>query len=811
MQIKNKIIIISICFLNLIIFTLDLLADEFNISAKIISVDKQNDIVIGKGSVEVVDSEGKIIKADKVTYTKSKEFILAEGSVKVFDTEGNVLITEKASYDKIKEIIIAYDNSDLILDNDYKLTSSNILYDTLNKIVKSDENSIFTDVDGNVVEVTMFHYMLKKNLFSSVGKIKVSDTNKNTYFFKEIHVDTDKKEMIGSDVSALIDQENFGLSADNEPRFVSNDIFMSEQYSNFSKGVFTVCKQKKDRCPPWSLQANKISHDKIKKIIYYKNAILKVYGLPIFYFPRFAHPDPTVKRHTGFLTPIFSNTTNTGLGLGLPYYWKISHDKDLTFTPKTYANENVLLLNEYRQAFRNGFLTLDTSYNQGYKNTSSTKTPGSRNHIFAELDFDLSEGRSYESNFSLKIQKASNDTYFRVHDINTALVNSENTNLENKISYNYNKDNTYLDISATVYENLREKTNDRYEFILPNILYGKTFFTERFGTLDFKSNALYKNYDADKHATLLTNDVLWNPGSYITKSGFVNTLQGLIKNTNYEAKNTARYKTAGTVSELNGVLSFKSSLPMQKRETDSSKIFSPTLMLRYAPGHMRNLSNDDVTLNYSNLYSTNKTSEIENGISAILGFDFKTTKKNENGIEEDKLSISMGQVFSSEENRDIPSKSSLDQKTSDLVGEINYNFSKIGKIDYKFALDHNFNDINYNEVSTTLNFGKVDFNLDYLEEQNHIGVENYITSGVTLKFSDNNKLSFQTKKNFKTDSTEFYDIGYQYTIDCLTAGLVYRREFYEDSDLDIDAKESLMFMITFVPFAGVKTPSVINP
>ena len=51
-----------------------------------------------------MDSEGKIIKADKVTYTKSKEFILAEGSVKVFDTEGNLLITEKASYDKIKEI-----------------------------------------------------------------------------------------------------------------------------------------------------------------------------------------------------------------------------------------------------------------------------------------------------------------------------------------------------------------------------------------------------------------------------------------------------------------------------------------------------------------------------------------------------------------------------------------------------------------------------------------------------------------------------------------------------------------------------------
>ena len=44
-------------------------------------------------------------------------------------------------------------------------------------------------------------------------------------------------------------------------------------------------------------------------------------------------------------------------------------------------------------------------------------------------------------------------------------------------------------------------------------------------------------------------------------------------------------------------------------------------MIRYAPGHVRNLSNKDISLNYTNLYSLNKTSEIEDGLSAILGFD----------------------------------------------------------------------------------------------------------------------------------------------------------------------------------------------
>jgi len=245
---------------------------------------------------------------------------------------------------------------------------------------------------------------------------------------------------------------------------------------------------------------------------------------------------------------------------------------------------------------------------------------------------------------------------------------------------------------------------------------------------------------------------------------------------------------------------------MEKESIGYTNFFSPNFMVRYAPGHMRNVSSDDVNLNYANLYSLNKTSEIEDGLSAILGFDFKTNQKDQAGNTKEKLSISMGQVFNAEDNKDIPSKSSLDQKTSDLVGAINYNFDEIGDIQYKFSLDHNFNDLNYNEVSTNLNFGKVTFNLDYLEEQNHVGNENYVNSGISLDFNDHNKLSFSTKKNFKTNSSEFYNISYQYAIDCLTAGLVFRREFYEDAD--VEQRDTLMFTIKFVPFTEVRTPYV---
>ena len=126
---------------------------------------------------------------------------------------------------------------------------------------------------------------------------------------------------------------------------------------------------------------------------------------------------------------------------------------------------------------------------------------------------------------------------------------------------------------------------------------------------------------------------------------------------------------------------------------------------------------------------------------------FRNNDINEKENDTEKLSLSLGQVFNYEENRDRPSKSSLDQKMSDVVGEINYNFSKIGNIGYKILLDNNLNDLNYNEVSTELNFGPVQFNLDYLEENKHVGNEHYTNSGISLNFNDQNKLSFSTKKN----------------------------------------------------------------
>ena len=234
------------------------------------------------------------------------------------------------------------------------------------------------------------------------------------------------------------------------------------------------------------------------------------------------------------------------------------------------------------------------------------------------------------------------------------------------------------------------------------------------------------------------------------------------------------------------------------------------MMTRYAPGHMRRIKGG--RLKYSNLFDLTKVSHIdviENGFSTTLGFDFK---KNDydltSGIGKEKFSFSAGQVISEEENKDIPSTTSLDQRFSDIVGVSSYNINDNIGLKYNFAIDQGYKELNYSEIGADMNFGKTKFNVSYLEEKNHIGNQEYIQSGIDLELNNSTALSFSAKRNILTSSAEYYNINYEYFNDCLRAGIAYRRSFY--ADRDVESTNSLMFKITFVPFGEISSPTFPN-
>ena len=92
-----------------------------------------------------------------------------------------------------------------------------------------------------------------------------------------------------------------------------------------------------------------------------------------------------------------------------------------------------------------------------------------------------------------------------------------------------------------------------------------------------------------------------------------------------------------------------------------------------------------------------------------------------------------------------------------------------------------------------------------MQEKKHIGNDEYLKTNIGYNTARNQKLVFENKRNLVRDSSEYYDLSYEYFNDCLRAGLVFRREFYNDSELE--PENSLMFKISLIPFGSINSPS----
>ena len=69
--------------------------------------------------------------------------------------------------------------------------------------------------------------------------------------------------------------------------------------------------------------------------------------------------------------------------------------------------------------------------------------------------------------------------------------------------------------------------------------------------------------------------------------------------------------------------------------------------------------------------------------------------------------------------------------------------------------------------------------------------------GLTYNFNNQYSLKYRTRRNKKTDFTEFYNLIYEYKNDCLTAGIKYKKTYYEDRE--VKPTEDLFFTVTLFP------------
>jgi len=152
--------------------------------------------------------------------------------------------------------------------------------------------------------------------------------------------------------------DSLRLETADRTRMAANRADRTEgRYTVFQNGVYTACAECKDdpkRPPLWQVKGARIIHDQQEKMLYFEDARLEFFGVPLAYLPYFSMPDPTVKRKSGFLIPWGMQSTATGLGLEIPYYWAMAPDHDMTLTPRVMTRQGVLLQAEYRQRLIDG-------------------------------------------------------------------------------------------------------------------------------------------------------------------------------------------------------------------------------------------------------------------------------------------------------------------------------------------------------------------------------------------------------------------------------------------------------------------------
>ena len=248
------------------------------------------------------------------------------------------------------------------------------------------------------------------------------------------------------------------------------------------------------------------------------------------------------------------------------------------------------------------------------------------------------------------------------------------------------------------------------------------------------------------------------------------------------------------------------SFPLKKEGKFFDNFLTAKGSLMYSPNANKDLKTLDRKIDINNIFTQNRLSledTVEGGRSFTLGGEY-TLKGKENG--NDILKGGLAAVLRDKEEINLPTKSTLNNKGSDFIGSLVFEPNKYLKFDYNFSMDSDFESSNYNLFKTNLSVNKFVTSFEFLQEDDEVGNESYLSNETSYNFNDSYSIKYRTRRNKKTDFTEFYNLIYEYKNDCLTASIQYNKDFYSDNELK--PNEEIFFSISIVPLATLNTPSV---
>ena len=336
-------------------------------------------------------------------------------------------------------------------DDGYYLESDLLIRDDQNQIMTA-EGSVEARYQGRTLRADKVVYNSKTGAITADGHVQLINPDGTAEFADHLELDRDMKAGFARNFSARLEQ-NMKIAA-------ASAVRRNENIQELNRAIYTPCEVCAEKpTPTWSVSADKIVQDKPKQLIYYKNAVIRMWGAPVLYLPLFWHPDPQAKRSSGFLAPKLDFSKGRGVSYNQPYYYVISPSSDVIVAPQINSHVNPFLNVNYRKRFYSGMLearggfTYDKEFDiKGDRFGEETL----RSYILASGKFDID--RHWKWGFSAeRVSDALLFDKYKVNDVyqQRGLFTSDDHRLVSQLYATRQAQRSWLSVSAVSVQGLR--------------------------------------------------------------------------------------------------------------------------------------------------------------------------------------------------------------------------------------------------------------------------------------------------------------------------------------------------------------------
>ena len=588
--------------------------------------------------------------------------------------------------------------------------------------------------------------------------------------------------------------ERFSLLLQDESRFAAvSGTRTGGNITRLNRAVYSPCRDcaGADEPPLWQLKASSVTHDQAKQSIVYRNARMEILGLPVAYTPYLSHPDPTVERRSGFLTPGFGGSSDFGTVIEVPYFWAISEDKDLTLEPFFTTKERGVAKATYRQAFNDGLVVTTAS-------ATEDDTDGRdrfRGHFEAEARFDLtSRWRA-----GADIKAATDDTYLRRYGLS-----SEDT-LTNRLFAEGFDGRNYARAEGFAFQGLRdEDVQEQIPVVAPKLDYNYVSNPTDSGLrykFDGNFQALTRDDGADSQRISLVN-TLEQP--YIGPIGDVYTLRASLQTDLYNVDEVALGggETAdGLTGRIFPQLSAEWRYPWVRASGTTRQLFEPIAALIVAPngGNSSRIPNEDSLVfqfDETNLLRPNRFSgndRVDGGQRVAYGL--RTAVFGDGG---GSAEVFVGQSYNFRTDDTFAPGSGVEDNFSDIVGRLSIKPNSYLDLLYKTRIDKDSFTARRNEVGLSVGPPALNLNADYvfIKDSIEFPEREELTLNLSSQLTDEWSARIQSQHDLTSDGGVLsYGAELTYTCDCLILTAAVRRTFTRDRD--VEPTDSFFIRATF--------------